>query len=66
MAVTMSVMLSQENNRKINVHLDRIADALEKHNELKEKELQILRTYIDFELQKHLHEKKIERIRTEM
>ena len=56
--------MSLENERlmKITIHLDRIAEALETSNELKQKELELQQYYIDFEVKKYQDSLNIRRI----
>lgn len=51
------MQMDKENIRKIIIHLDRIADALEKHNQLKEKELEYWNYNAELELKKYHHNK---------
>lgn len=52
--VTMTTsILETERLMKIIINLDRIADALEKQNELKQKELELQQYNIDFEVKKY-------------
>ena len=45
--------LNDENIRKLVIHLDRIADALEEKNKLKEKELEYWKYNAELELKKY-------------
>ena len=47
---------------RILINLDRIADSLEKQNELKQKELELQQYYIDFEVKKYQDSLNIRRI----
>lgn len=57
-------IMSLENERlmKITIHLDRIAEALEKTNELKQKELELQQYKLDFEVKKYQDSLNIRRI----
>lgn len=46
-------MLKDEQIRKLNIHLDRIATALEEHNLLKKKELEYWKYNAEFEYKKY-------------
>lgn len=48
----MKSFLNDEQIRKILIHLDRIADAIEKQNQLKEKELEYWKYNAELELKK--------------
>ena len=50
---TITSILETERLMKIIINLDRIADALEKQNELKQKELELQQYNIDFEVKKY-------------
>lgn len=55
-------ILENERIIKILINLDRIADALEKQNELKQKELELQKYQIDFEVKKYQDALNIHRI----
>lgn len=49
----MTKSLDRERQIKLTINLERIADALEKHNELKTKELELQQYKIEFEVKKY-------------
>lgn len=55
-------ILENERIIKILINLDRIANALEKQNELKQKELELQKYQIDFEVKKYQDALNIHRI----
>lgn len=55
-------ILKNERLMKLNINLERIGDALEKQNELKQKELELWRYWIDFEVKKYQDALNIRRI----
>lgn len=58
----MTSILENERLMRILINLDRIADSLEKQNELKQKELELQQYYIDFEVKKYQDSLNIRRI----
>ena len=58
----MNELLTNERLMKLNINLERIADALEKQNELKQKDLELQKYYIDFEVKKYQDTLNIKRI----
>ena len=58
----MSSILENERLMRLNINLERIGDALEKQNELKQKELELLKYWIDFEVKKYQDNLEIRRI----
>lgn len=58
----MNEVLTNERLMKLNINLERIADALEKQNELKQKDLELQKYYIDFEVKKYQDALNIKRI----
>lgn len=58
----MNEILTNERLMKLNINLERIADALEKQNELKQKDLELQKYYIDFEVKKYQDALNIKRI----
>ena len=58
----MNEILTNEKLMKLNINLERIADALEKQNELKQKDLELQKYYIDFEVKKYQDALNIKRI----
>ena len=58
----MNEVLTNERLIRLNINLERIADALEKQNELKQKDLELQKYYIDFEVKKYQDALNIKRI----
>lgn len=58
----MNEVLTNERLMKLSINLERIADALEKQNELKQKDLELQKYYIDFEVKKYQDALNIKRI----
>lgn len=55
-------VLDKERMIRLNISLEKIAVSLEKQNELKQKELELLKYWIDFEVKKYQDELDIRRI----
>ena len=58
----MNDMLTNEILMKLNINLEKIGDALEKQKELKQKELELWKYWIDFEIKKYQDALNIRRI----
>lgn len=58
----MNEVLTNERLMRLNINLERIGDALEKQNELKQKELELWKYWIDFEIKKYQDALNIRRI----
>ena len=60
--MTSNSIMDRERLIRINISLERIADELEKSNELKQKELELQQYYADFEIKKYQDKLRIQRI----
>lgn len=58
----MTTHLDKEHRIKQNIYLEKIGEELNKQNELKQKELELLKYYIDFEVKKYKDALEIKRI----
>ncbi len=58
----MNEVLTNERLMRLNINLERVGDALEKQNELKQKELELWKYWIDFEIKKYQDALNIRRI----
>ena len=61
-ATKMTSILENERLIKLNINLEKISDELEKQNELKQKELELWKYWIDFEVKKYQDQLNIRRI----
>lgn len=58
----MNEILANERLMRLNITLGKINDSLKKHNELKQKELELWKYWIDFEVKKYQDQLEIRRI----
>ncbi len=58
----MMTRLEEELQTKRNIYLEKISEELEKSNELKQKELELIQYWIDFEVKKYTDNLTIRRI----
>lgn len=58
----MITRLEEELQTKRNIYLEKISEELEKSNELKQKELELIQYWIDFEVKKYTDNLTIRRI----
>lgn len=58
----MMTRIEEELQTKRNIYLEKISEELEKSNELKQKELELIQYWIDFEVKKYTDNLTIRRI----